>query len=63
MADILLLWQVLFWKRASNSQFLLPYMTYFKKNDSPLLKTIFKIFDANLKKIETPQIKENTSNI
>ncbi len=38
-------------------------MTYFKKNDSPLLKTIFKIFDANLKKIETPQIKENTSNI
>ncbi len=39
--------------------FFIPYMTYFKKKNSPLRWAIFKFFrHKHRKKIETPQSKE-----
>ncbi len=49
-----------FWIQHKILDFLIPYMTYFKKkNISPLRKAVFQVLQhKNQKKIETPQNKE-----
>ncbi len=43
----------------SSCVLLIPYMTYFKKKNSPLRRTIFQILqNKNQKRMETPQHKE-----
>jgi hypothetical protein len=51
---------LLLWNQFKILDFLIPYMTYFKKKKfSPLRRADFKIYQhKNRKKIETPQNKE-----
>ncbi len=51
---------LLFWNQHKILDFLIPYMTYFKKKNSPLRRAFFQILQhKNLKKIETPLNKES----